>query len=264
MHRKSAGKAARIVTVALLVMALGMTGCKKQTSMIDHVSFKAADSLESVRLSLVFAKSVKSTMAAGFNIKDYGYLFVNPATETAPFEIGFDLATSIVNDQDYVQLTPTTVMPNGIALPINYAVVQIQGENPISSKMDLYAYVDVLHGQYVGAAAIFKVLDEYFPEGLSVNQVFMRDHQGRPGVIASIFGPETDVHDGNVVTRSGGISVFANVKQLLGKTVPNQVVNVKASENVYLTGSRAKQYDAQPMELRRLESRLIEGLNAAH
>ena len=64
----------------------------------------------------------------------------------------------------------------------------------------------------LGAAAMFKFLNETFPEGLLVSQVFKRNTQGQPSLYASVFGPLTG-SDGKI-RRNGGIAVFANVREL--------------------------------------------------
>lgn len=204
----------RIAGVGLVAAALGLAGCKEQNKIIEKVTFKPSENLEVVRVSLVFTPRIQSDLAGGFAVKHYGYLFINPYTASQRFEIGFDLNTAIVNEQDYVHLSPTTVLPNGMPIGLPHAVVEVRSPEPISPKFDLYAYVDVLHLEWLGVAAMFSfVNDQYFPPGLSVNQAFLQDDQGRPGVIASVFGP-TVASDGTLV-RSGGIALFANVKRLI-------------------------------------------------
>ncbi len=204
----------RIAGVGLVAVAVGLVGCKEQNKIIEKVTFKPSENLEVVRISLVFTPRIQSDLAGGFAIKHYGYLFINPYTASQRFEIGFDLNTAIVNEQDYLHLSPTTVLPNGMPIGLPHAVVEIRSPDPISPKFDLYGYVDVLHQEWLGIATMFGfVNDQYFPPGLSVNQAFLQDDQGRPGVIASVFGP-TVAGDGSLV-RNGGIALFANVKRLI-------------------------------------------------
>ena len=177
--------------------------------------------------------------------------------------MGFSLNTSIINDQDFVSLTPTEVLPNGMPIGLDYALAEVRSPSPINSKFDLFGYVDVLHGAWLGTAAIFSFLDDqYFPNGLSISQVFLRDDQGAPGVIATVFGPSAN-SDGSV-KRAGGIALFANVKQL----IDNQVVGpgarkviLRSEPRPYVAGPRAPEYQGQYKKLRKLELNLVQALN---
>jgi hypothetical protein len=238
---------------------LAAAGCKKPGKIIEKATFKPSENLEVVRVSLVFGPKIQSDLAGGFAIKDYGYLFINPFTTSQPFEIGFDLNTKIVNDQDYIELTPTTVLPNGLPIGLPYAVVEIRAPNPISNKFDLFGYVDVLHTSWLGVAAMFAFLDDkYFPAGLSISQVFLRDAQGRPGVIASVFGPTLN-NDGTLL-RNGGIALFANVRQLIDQ-IGREERTFLAEDKVYLDGPMAPVYEQNPWQLLKLEANLLRGLN---
>jgi hypothetical protein len=238
-------------------------GCRKgDFNLVDHIVFEPSNNLETVKVSLVFTQNITTNLAAGFLIKDYGLLFINPHTQTSPFEIGFALNTNIVNDQDYIKLTPTEVLPNGIPIGIDYALAEVRSPTPINPKFDIYGYVDVLHQAWLGAAAIFGFIDnQNFPDGLSISQVFLRDTQGRPGVIASVFGPSTSA-DGSV-KRAGGIALFANVKQLLAgqRLKPGYKLILRPELNPYLGGPRAVEYERDYRELRRLELNLVRGFN---
>ena len=55
--------------------------------------------------------------------------------------------------------------------------------------------------------------DAYFPAGLSISQSFLNNSQGAPAILASVFGPTLNM-DGTLL-RSGGIALFANVRQLI-------------------------------------------------
>lgn len=254
-------KAAKIALVCLLVAVGSLaTGCKQDLKVIDKVTFKPSDNLETIRVSLVFANRIKTDLQGAFQIKDYGSIFANPFTETSPFEIGFDLNTAVMNDQDYVNVTPTTVFPNGVAIGLDHAVVEVKAENPISSKFDIYGYVDILRRNWLGVAGMLNFLDGYFPADLMINQVFKRDHQGNPEIFAAVFGPT--VNDSGEVLRAGGLSVFANVRALIngGKLVPGKTLSFKATESVTLSGKNAKKYDSYK-KLLKVQDRLIQGLN---
>ena len=205
-----------LIASAMLVAtsALGLTGCQWQNSIIKQVVFQPSENLETVRVSLQFTDKVQMDLYASFSIMDYGYLFLNAYTATQPFEIGFDLNTDIVNEQDYLNIDPTTVLPNGLPIGLNFAIVQISGEQPISDKFDLYGYVDVYSQSWLGVATMFSFIStDYFPPGLSINQSFFYNDAGASAVMASLFGPTLD-SAGNM-TRAGGISLMANVRQLI-------------------------------------------------
>ena len=266
MRKVSKGFSVRAAAAWMLALAFAVagSGCKGNNALIEKVTFKPSDNLEVVRVSLVFTSRIQSDLAGGFSLKDYGYLFVNPYTPSQPFEIGFDLNTSIVNDQDYVKLSPTEVLPNGIPIGLPNAVVEVRAASPISPKFDLYGYVDVLKLNWIGVAAMFGFLDDkYFPAGLSLSQAFMRDNQGRPGIIGSVFGP-TVGNDGTLI-RNGGIALFANVRQLIsqiGGGIPaGETFEFYSDGTVEVSGQGADALRANPARLRAIQNRLIEGFS---
>ncbi len=246
------------------ILALGAAaasgGCNGNVSIIDHVAFQPSADLQTVSLSLVFANTIQTNLAGSFTVADYGYLFVDPYTPTAPFEVGFALNTAIFNDQNYVKFTPTQQLPNGLPIGVGYALAQIQGASPISSQFDLYGYVDILHQSWLGTAAIFSFINnQYFPNGLSISQVFLRDSAGDPGVIASVFGPTVD-GSGNMI-RAGGIAVFANVRQLIANHVTTQPLILRPELLPIVDGPRAPEYQGNYRKLRSLEANLIRAFN---
>lgn len=251
-----------LIGLGLAASAL-FSGCKTDFKLIDHVAFLPSDNLETVKVSLVFTENVKSDLAGGFMIKEYGYLFINPYTPAEHFEVGFSLNTSIVNDQEFVSLTPTEVLPNGMPIGLDHALAEVRSPSPINSKFDLFGYVDVLHGAWLGTAAIFSFMnDQYFPNGLTISQVFLRDAQGAPGVIATVFGPSLN-NDGSI-RRAGGISLFANVKQLIEHHAlgPDaRKVVLKPEPAPYIAGPRAPEYQGNYGKLRKLELNLVRALN---
>src|SRR5437868_4784272 len=95
-----------LAALALLTAALTLltTGCDDKYKIIDHVTFKPSENLEVIRVSIVFKNTIQTDLAGGLQLKNYGYVFVNPYTPAQNFEVGFDLDTAIVNDQDYVRL----------------------------------------------------------------------------------------------------------------------------------------------------------------
>ena len=204
------------VATAMVVLSstLGLTACEWQNSIIKQVVFQPSENLETVRVSLQFTDKVQMDLYASFAIMDYGYLFLNAFTPTQPFEIGFDLNTDIVNEQDFLNIDPTTVLPNGLPIGLDFAIVQISGGQPISDKFDLYGYVDGYSQSLLGGATLFSFIStDYFPPGLSINQSFFYNDAGASAVMASLFGPTLD-SSGNMI-RAGGISLMANVRQLI-------------------------------------------------
>lgn len=213
------------LAVGLLFIFASLTGCKKQ-ELIDKVTFTPSENLEVIRVALVFKKDVNLNLSTTFILKEYGSLFVNAATASTPFEVGFNLNTSIINDQEYAHFEPVEHLPNGASLGIGYPVVEIRSPEPVSADFDIFGYVDVTHGSWLGAATMFKFTNNpYFPIGMTVTKAFLQDSEGRPGVLASVFGPMFN-SDGSV-KRSGGIALMANIKQVLelGVLVPNQQVS---------------------------------------
>jgi hypothetical protein len=206
----------KIIKHVLLAGAFGLTaltGCENSTY-FQKVVVKPADDLQSIRVSLVFTDALKSDWIGAFGLKDYGFLFVNPYTPKTPFEIGFDLNTAIVNDQDYIKLEPVTVFPNGNPLGIDGPLVQIKSATPINDKVDVYGYVDVLEKSWLGLSVIFLSADlDKVPNDLSFTTQFLRNDAGAPGVIASIYG--RSVSEDGAVTKPGGLTVLANVRQLM-------------------------------------------------
>lgn len=256
---------ARFAVVALVAnAALLAGGCRGGFKLIDSVVFEPSATLESVKVSLLFTQRIQTNLSGAFTVGEYGYIFVNPYTPTAPFEVGFALDTDIVNNQDYAQIDPTEVFPNGVPMGIGHPLVQIKSPNPVSSKFDLYGYVDVLEKDWLGSAAIFNFInDQYFPNGLTISQVFARDDEGNPGVIASVFGPTFG--GSGQVARAGGIALLANVRQLLdeGKLgSPGHPVRYYAEKFPIVSGPRAAEFQGRYKKLRAVESNLVRAFNA--
>lgn len=250
-------------TIGALALSLG---CESTPQLIDHISVRPTENLEIIRVSLVFTQNIRSQLAGAYALKDYGTIFINPFTASTPFEVGFDLNTAIVNDQDYVALTPTEFLPNGVPIGIGYAMAEVRAETPISDKFDIYGYVDILRANWLGVAGIFNFLnDQYFPAGLSVSQSFVPDAQGRPSVLASVFGPSLNTNGS--LRRAGGIALFANVRALIqqmGGNVggPLKPFDAKPLPGVQLAGPAAAQYEGRMDLIRQLEGNVAAALNA--
>jgi len=221
----------KLSTIAMAVFVFtSMTGCKQE--FIDKVTVKPSDDLTVLRVALVFKTNVKFDLSAMIDVSRYGTAFINPFTETTPFEIGFNLNTDIVNDQDFAHLQPTTTLPNGMPIGLPMPVVEIRPEKPISDKFDLYTYVDVLKLSWVGVAGTFHFLSNDFPAALALNATFLPDANGNPGIMASVFGPTTN-SDGTL-SRPPGVAVFANIRQLVHHQdiIPGKTIEIKPSTEV--------------------------------
>lgn len=251
----------KVWLLAAAVMALA-SACRRSDALIDQISVQPSSNLESVRIALVFnPRTVQSTLGGGFAIGEHGYLFLNPYSPPRAFEVGFELNTAIFGDPNYVDLQPTTVFPNGIPMRLPHAVVEVRPEQPIGKRFDVYAYVDVLHAQWLGSAVMLDFIDDRaFPPGLALSQVFRRDEQDRPTLMAAVFGPEVD--STGKITRSGGIAVLANVKSLLKQAEPGRVKVYRAEKEVVASGPEAKRYSGDLLRMHGLERNLIRGLNA--
>jgi hypothetical protein len=253
--------AAVVVSAALATLS----ACKnQQPQLIEKVVFQPSQNLETVRVSLVFGDQVKTDLAGGFTIMDYGYFFVSPHTESQHFEVGFDINMSIFDEQDYVGVDPTTLLPNGMPIGLPNAVVQLSGPSPISPKFDLYGYVDLYGKSWLGLATMFQFLNnDYFPAGLTINQSFLPNDEGKPGMIASVFGAALN-QDGSVL-RNGGIALFANVRQLIeqyghgGASSSSGIVIEGTPESLEVEGPAAPLFRNKPSKLLKLEQNLIRG-----
>ncbi len=253
--------AAAFVSAALMMVP----ACKwQQPKLIEKVTFQPSQNLETIRVSLVFGEQVKTDLAGGFTIMDYGYLFVSPFTSSQHFEVGFDLNTSIFDEQDYVGVEPTTLLPNGMPIGLPNAVVQLSGPSPISPKFDLYGYVDIYGKSWLGVSMMFQFLNnDYFPAGLSITQSFLPNDEGKPGMIASVFGASLNP-DGSI-KRNGGIGYFANVRQLIEQYVNGGTSSAEAGkvegypESISIDGVHADKYINNPAALQKLEDNLIRG-----
>lgn len=206
-------KLALIVTSS--AAALSLTAC--ENPVIQDVTFKVNENLETVRVSLNFSKRVSPNLTGMFDIQKYGTLFVSAATSSEPFKVGFDLNLDIVNDQDYIHYEPQHALPSGDPFPalMNRTMAMIQMKKPVGQSFDVYAYADVLGKEWLGVVVMLNVLDESnFPVGLSVSQSFLPDSKGVNRASAVVFGPSIDPQTG-AQTKPGGIGIFANAKALI-------------------------------------------------
>lgn len=242
----------KILTPLLFLSFL--TGCGRN-KLIDYVSVVVPDNLEAVRVGLVFKPTIKTELLAQVAIKNYGYLFVNPTTSLTPFEIGFYLQTDIVNENEYLSLEPTRYLPNGTTLGLDYPIVQVKSKEPVSSKFDVFAYVDVLHGRWLGAGVVLNFIDQKnFPDQFSIVQGFSRNETGSPQVIAMLYGPT--LNSDQSLKTPGGVVVLADVKGLLRKPDETPVETLPVTNDFSVIGENARFY-SKPKALMKLQDRFI-------
>jgi hypothetical protein len=193
-----------------------LPGCGQK--IVDSVAFKVLPNLETVELSMAFAPQWQigfgGTYALPFADKPYGVLSVQPTTATTPFTVKFRLDTRIVNDpefNDVINFQPVTTLPTGFPLPfgIDRALVKIKGTQPVDANVDVYTYVDVAKGEWMGVALVFPKVDlAFIPPNLTLFQQFL---SGFASVTA--FGPAV-ASDGARLAPPG-IGIFANIPELL-------------------------------------------------
>lgn len=256
-------RALKLLCVGLILTTLpALVSCKGSGALIQKATVKVSEDFQTVRVGLVFGTRIQATYTGAFDLADYGSVFIQGYTAETPMEVGFDLNTAIMNDQDYVALTPTMFLPNGNPIGVPHPIVEVRGKQPINDQFDLYGYVDVLKAQWLGAAALFSFLtNEYFPPGLSVSQSFLTNAQGAPGVLASVFGPT--LNPDGTLSKAGGIALFANVKQLLGQAMAGKLPVGRAVDLREASNLRVTVRDGRPVDSRllRLEEALIRGFN---
>lgn len=258
----------KILTTAVLSLSFIASACNRPApQIIDKVKFVVSQDLKTVSVSLDFAKTIRTILDGDVAIKNYGSIFLKSYTPTTPFSLGFALNTDIFNDQDYVNLTPTETLPNGLPIGIGYPVVEIKGEQPISSKFDLYGYLDIGHQSWIGVSTLFSFIDATtFPAGLSVQKTFFPSPAGLPGAIVSVFGPVVDAN--GVVIRQGGIALYTNVKQLVQQYPPHSLlseaertVELYPSDEISIEGANSAFYRSHPEKLLPYMNRMIKALN---
>lgn len=221
-----------ITLAATLAFTALVSGCN--TSIVDKVTVAVNPNLQSATISLLFNSSISPQFGGDYPVSTYGDAFVNEATATTPFTVGFDLNLSILNDQNYINLTPTTVLPTGTPIPsvIGHPVAEVDLKNAISPNYNVYAYVDVpttlTKGDWIGVAVILKVTNQYFPSGLSIAEDFLNDKNGNPQASAIVFGPKLDPATGDVLVP-GGIAIFANVRDLITGQTATGALTTSAS-----------------------------------
>jgi hypothetical protein len=250
-----------VFSFSILVL---FSACRQQdTELFDEVVFSFSENYEEISVSLYFGEHVKSRIATGTPIKNYGAVFTRPSIGNQhPFEFGFRLQTAIFNDPDYALHVPTRELPNGAEIGTSHPLVQIENENPTDPHLSLYGYVDVLHSDWLGMSGIFQFMDErFFPSDLVMRKVFLWDENGSPIIMASAFGPQRE-NDGSL-KREGGVALFANARALFGtmQTSAKNEIRVSGGGGVELYGPAAPYFQNHWEELKIWEQKLIKGFS---
>lgn len=193
----------------VLAASVVTTGCKD--AVIDGIAYKIEPNLETVRIQLNFAKTFQADIGGVYPIKHYGSIFLNPSTNTTPFNVGFDFNMNVVYDNDYVKMEPTDRLPGGQLLPLpadaqNRAMVRVDAYD--SAKFTTAAYIDVLGKQWLGTAVSLKFIGKSWPSGVVVFKHFLDSK-----VAAAFYGPKLN-KDGSLA-NPGGVAIFANVRALI-------------------------------------------------
>jgi hypothetical protein len=260
---KSCAPLASFAVAALLAsFALTGSGCKFTKKYIDKAVFEISPDLNTAKVSLVFTQRVRANFSNEFAIKDYGTLYTLPFVQgSQPFQAGFNLNMSVLYDNEYVQMEPTSTLPNGMPLGTDVPLVQVNAGVAFSRNAQFLAYLDIRSLRWLGMATLIKAVDENFPTDLMVSQVFLRDQQGKPAVFGTFFGPR--LNPDGTVAQPGGLSVFANVKALLGARSDTQLtIELKPEPGLILSGPAAEHYRAHPQELERVGDRFLEALGS--
>lgn len=248
----------------LLALIFSFAACGgKNNQLIEKVSFKPSEDYKSVRVSLIFMNTVQTNLMGTFLLKDYGQIFINPYTPTTPFELGLDLQIDVMNDPDYINIAPTDTFPNGVPMGLGYPLAEIRSPNPISTSFDIYGYVDILKATWLGAAAMFKFMDQStFPSGMAVTQTFLPNPEMKPRVFGSIFGPTLDSQ--GTMVKPGGIIIMANIRQLISEGMLRGQAQLDFYPgDIMLSGPEAQKYRENPKALQKVYKKVLRAFNSA-
>ncbi|HLE00452.1 MAG TPA: hypothetical protein VJB59_09340 [Bdellovibrionota bacterium] len=245
--------------LVLIVISMASTGCGKK-GILDHVVVTPTDNFQNVRVSLFFKSDVQLLLDGKIGVGEYGHVYMYPWTAGRPFEMGFELKSSVFHEPGYVSLKPTMYLPNGAPIGLPYPVVEVGSEQPVTPSFDLYGYVDVEHLSWLGMAGIFEISENSdIPAGLTLTQVFLRDETGVPTLFASVLGPAFNT-DGSVKQRAG-LALFANIKALALKTRAGEPTILKPEKKIYVTGPVATDTPRNKADLIRLQRDIIAEAN---
>jgi hypothetical protein len=200
-----------------------LSGCKTN-NVLDQVNFEVAPNRESLTVTVNFDPSIQADFGGSYLVKNYGSVFVDPyVSKDEPFKVGFNLNTSIFFDNEYMTLTPTSMLPTGTPIPSLIGRVMVSARIPNLNTPNLipYIYVDIPQvpsdGVWVGTVVLMNFTNQYFPAGLSISENFLKGRNGVPRLTAMVFGPKVDQN--NHIIVPGGIAIFANIKALIAEGV---------------------------------------------
>lgn len=254
-----------VLALSCLALLAFLPGFSCSKPLISDVAFSVEPNLETLKIALNFSKDVQTDLGGSFDVKNYGAIEVEPTTPTTPFNVGFRLNLGIVNDQDYVRLTPVTTLPSGQPLPfnVNRAMAQVKLVNQINPNFDVYAYVDIVGKEWLGVAVTLKFINnKYFPAGLSVSKQFLKNSQGLARAAGSVFGPKVDSNGQLLIP--GGIALFANAKAIIqdAKGSGQLEGTDKGSKLMLFNGLQAPYYEKHPRAAFQLQQAFKELLRA--
>lgn len=250
-----------ISSILLPLFAAQLSGCGANR-FVDKVTIEPSQTLNTIRVALVFQRTVQTELQGMFAIRDYGYIFLNPYTETQPFEVGFLFNTDILDNNGLIGIEPTLFLPNGYPHPIGHPLVVLGEKEVEDGSIDSYGYVDVLERSWTGVAGVFMFMGKgNFPDGLVVTESFLEDSSSTPRAHAVLYGPSLD-DDGTLVSH-GGVALFANVRALMPQIQAKRRMTLHRKAPLRIEGKDAEVYRAHPEKLFRYEQKLLKSLKNA-
>jgi len=149
-----------------------------------------------------FALNLDGSFPIDIKGQNYGEIFLNAAQGEDPFQVGVSASIEAFTSDTWDGFDNTSTLPNGDPLPGWIAqdkliVVDIPDFN---QHFDIKLYVGYDNPYYVGVAVTLNILDNHYPEGLSISQNFKKEESIWGEVMA--FGPTKD-SDGNVINHGG-------------------------------------------------------------
>lgn len=203
--------------LVLVGLSAFQMGCNNHV--IESADFTMDPDLKNATLALNFGASVNPDFGGSYPLKDFGTVFARQSDGERPFAVGFTLNTSIFHAEEFVNFHRTGDLPNEEPFPeiIGKELVQIKLNEPVSSKVDVFTYVDlppeVFNGEWIGVAFSLNFIDmKNFPPGLALSKNFLRDQNGKYRVVAVVYGPK--LNQAGAVAVPGGIALFGNIKEL--------------------------------------------------
>ena len=188
-----------------------LSGCgDKEDQVVRRVSYDLTE--ENFSLNLEFNEDVELNTELTVPIKEYGFISLYPPEKDLGFVLGFGLNLNVINDNEIISLEKTRKLPNGQSMSRYVTTDVAQLKVDTSSRVDAYFYVGLEpENFYLGTALNLFFLDDDFSLGLVVSQR-LRDNQGRPIGVISLYGPE--IKDGELL-NPGGLFFMTNVSDLI-------------------------------------------------